>query len=131
MAEDKVEIAERLGDIWTTADWAQAEQHFWPDAEAQAPEGWPEAEDSKGWPAMQQQFERLKEAWAEDRWEIASTETVDEDTVLQHGHWRGHGRESGLELDLETWIIYRFRDGKVSRMEFYIDRGQAMTAAGL
>jgi hypothetical protein len=91
MASKNVEIADRLGDVWTSADWAQAEPLFWPDAEAQAPEGWPEAEDSEGWPAIQQQFERLK----------------------------------------ETWLIYRFRDGKVSRMEFYLDREQAMSARGL
>ena len=50
--------------------------------------------------------------------------------MLQHGHWRGTGKGSGIEVDLEVWILYAFKDGKASRMEFFIDRDKAMRAAG-
>jgi ketosteroid isomerase-like protein len=130
MSEQNVETAERLIEGWNQADWGLIESLFWPDAETQAPEGWPEAEDPKGWPAIRRQFERLKESWSEDRFELETTEAVGDDVVLQHGHWRTRGTKSGIDVDFEVWIISRFRDGKIERAEFYLDEEQAMRAAG-
>jgi ketosteroid isomerase-like protein len=130
MSEQNIRIAKRLAVAWDDQDWESTESLYWPDAELMPPEAWPEAGEVKGWSAIQQQFERLKDAWAEDHWKFDSTEAVSEDVVLQHGRWRGRGKGSGLPFDFEAWIIYRFRAGKITRIEYYLDRGQAMDAAG-
>jgi ketosteroid isomerase-like protein len=130
MAEEKIEIAERMAAAFDEGNWSVGEALCTDEVEAQAPTGWPEGEDAKGWAAARRQFERLKDSWEDDRWEVDSTEAASPETVLQHGHWRGRGKGSGIDVDLETWIVYRFADGKVSRLEFYIDREQAMRAVG-
>jgi hypothetical protein len=80
---------------------------------------------------MQRTFERLKDSWTDERFEVDSTGEVSEGVVLQYGHWRGAGKGSGIPLDLETWIVFRFRGEKAERVEYYLDREQAMRAAGL
>jgi ketosteroid isomerase-like protein len=129
MSKSNIRTALRLAAAWNDADWEASEPFYWPDAELKAPEGWPEAAEVTGWPAIRQQFDRLKDGWAEDRWDFDSTEAVGEDVVLQHGRWHGRGQGSGLPFDFEAWILYRFRNGRITRLEYYLDRELAMAAA--
>jgi ketosteroid isomerase-like protein len=130
VSERNVEIAKQALVAFNAGDWERAESFYWPDAEAKAPEGWPEAEDSQGWPAIRRQFERLKDSWSEDHYELRSAEAVDGSRVFQYGIWRIRGHGSGIEGEIETWIVSTIRDGKISRIEFFLDEGQAKRAAG-
>jgi len=130
MPEQNVETAERLIAAWNREDWGSIESFYWPDAEAQAPAGWPESEDAQGWPAIRRQFDRLKDSWSEDHIDLVGTEAIDDDLVLLHVHWRTRGKESGIDVDFEAWIVARFREGKIYKVEFYLDREQAMRACG-
>jgi ketosteroid isomerase-like protein len=130
MPDQNVEKAERLIEAWNREDWGSIEALFHPDAEAQAPAGWPEAEDAEGWPAIKRQFDRLRDAWSEDRIDIADSEAVEDDVVLLHVHWRTRGKESGIDVDFEAWIVARFRARKIEKAEFYLEREQAMRACG-
>jgi ketosteroid isomerase-like protein len=47
--------------------------------------------------------------------------------VVRH---RGTGRQSGVQLDLWTYLVYTLRDGKVVRMIEYLERDEALRAAG-
>jgi ketosteroid isomerase-like protein len=116
-------------DAYNRTDWEAMEPLYWPDAEARAPEGWPEAEAVKGWPAIRRQFERLKDSWAEDRFEFGSAEDLGEDRALIHGVWHTRGKESGIEADVDSWVIVHARDGKLSQLDFYLDEEQARAAA--
>ncbi len=50
-------------------------------------------------------------------------------TRLRH---RGRGRESGVLIDEELYHqVATFRDGKIVRMEYFTDWGDALKAAGL
>jgi ketosteroid isomerase-like protein len=42
----------------------------------------------------------------------------------------GKGRASGLTLDMEMAHVATVRDGKVTRIDNYDDRGDALRAAG-
>jgi ketosteroid isomerase-like protein len=46
-------------------------------------------------------------------------------------HHQGKGRESGLALDMEMAQIATVCDGKITRLDNYDDRAQALEAAGL
>jgi ketosteroid isomerase-like protein len=128
MTKSNVELARELTEAWNRSDWESMADLFWPDAEGQAPKGWPEAEDAKGWPALRRQFERLRDAWAEDRFNLDSSEPIDDDRVLVQGRWWTRGKESGIEGEFETWILAMFRDRRIARVEFYLDRDEAMRA---
>jgi ketosteroid isomerase-like protein len=56
-----------------------------------------------------------------------------EDRVIVLFCWRGHGKGSGLSLDLfgEQAGVFTMRNGKAIRVEWYIDRAEALEAAGL
>ena len=130
MPEDNVEIAKQALAAFNAADWELLETFYWPDAEAFAPEGWPEAEDAQGWEAIRRQYERLKDSWSEDNYEVESIDAVGEDKVLSAGTWRIRGHGSGIEGEIKTWILTSLREGKIARMQFFLDEEQAKQAAG-
>jgi ketosteroid isomerase-like protein len=131
MSVSNADLVRRSVEAWNRSDWDVVESLCWPDVEGIAPKQWPEAEDSIGWPAFRRQLERLKDSWAEERFEADSVESVSEDVVLVHGRWRGRGDASGIELDIETWMVWRFRDAKATRVEYFLDGKEATEAAGL
>jgi hypothetical protein len=53
------------------------------------------------------------------------------DRVLFTLHQRAKGRGSGIEIEITSWNVYSFRDGKVSRMQLFTSREPALEAAGL
>ena len=55
------------------------------------------------------------------------------DRVVVLFRWRGHGRGSGVSLDLvgEQAAVFTMHDGKAMRAQWYIDRSDALEAAGL
>jgi ketosteroid isomerase-like protein len=53
------------------------------------------------------------------------------DCVLMLGRLQVRVRSSGVTLDSPSGVIFDFRDGKISRMRAYLDRGGALRAAGL
>jgi len=62
----------------------------------------------------------------------AETEAVEErsDAVLFLVRQRGVTRHDGVEIDTASGSIWRFRDGKLARTEFYLDREAALAAFG-
>jgi len=49
--------------------------------------------------------------------------------VLLHEFRRGKG--SGVEMETDTAMVYEVRDGRVVRIQGYMDRDEALEAAGL
>ena len=53
------------------------------------------------------------------------------DTVLVLQRERRRGRHSGVELETDTASVIRLRDGRVWRLQGYMDQAQALAAVGL
>ena len=53
------------------------------------------------------------------------------DRLLALGHFRGLGKESRVEIESPVAYLVEFKDGKVSRVQTYLDRDEALEAAGL
>jgi SnoaL-like domain len=51
--------------------------------------------------------------------------------VLLLGHHRGQRRDTNAEVEMFAAAIYTVRDGKVTHVEYYFDRAEALEAAGL
>jgi len=124
---DPETVVRRSIDAWNRDDWAALEALWDPDGEIVAPPGWPESGVFEGWPAIRRQFERLKGAWGDERIEVVSMATVGRQ-LLAHVRWYGHGGASGLELDLEVWMLNSVRDGKLVRVEYHLSEEAARTA---
>jgi ketosteroid isomerase-like protein len=58
-------------------------------------------------------------------------ESAGPDKVLVHQHGPHRGQASGAQVDLDLWAISSFRDGKVTRDEWFTTRAGALEAAGL
>jgi ketosteroid isomerase-like protein len=52
------------------------------------------------------------------------------DLVLAHIRLSGRGVSSGLDVDLEAWVIHELRDGKIVRIRPYGDLDSAQAALG-
>jgi len=44
---------------------------------------------------------------------------------------RAKGKGSEVEVEIRSYNVYAFRDGKVSRIQLYTEREPALEAAGL
>ncbi len=71
------------------------------------------------------------EAWARQR--LEPVEFIEEgDTVLVHGVFHAEGAVSGIELGVDTYIVYRFgEDGLAHTVENWREREDAERSSGL
>lgn len=120
-------LLSRSIDVWNAGDWQTLESMWNPDGEIVAPEGWPEAGVFSGWPAIREQFERVKDSWAEEHIELISQEQAG-DRLLSHIRWTVRGEASGAPLEVEMWMLSEFRDERFSRIEYFQD-GEAARSA--
>ena len=53
------------------------------------------------------------------------------DKVFQAVVARGRGKRSKVPMEQPVWIVTTLRDGLAVRVETYVDRAEALEAAGL
>ena len=63
--------------------------------------------------------------------QIESFIDPDPDTILALSRQRARTVTGGVEMDNEAAAIFRFEDGRLSRVEFHLDREAAARAAGV
>lgn len=101
-----------------------------PDLEVQ---DWPEGPDSRiyrGMDGLMQARAHWAEAWESVRGEPTRLIETD-DLVFALIEITAKGRGSSIEMKLETFGVYTFRDAKVWRVQYFTDRETALAAAGL
>ena len=77
-------------------------------------------------------FEDWFEAFPFDEWEIEVDEVIDHgDQVISTCRQRGRGALSGAGTELVVAQVGTWRDGQCVRLDNYLDRAQALEAAGL
>lgn len=69
------------------------------------------------------------EAWDERRLDAEFLDTDDQVVVMLHEFRRSRG--SGVELETDTAAVFSVRDGRVLRIQGFLDRAAAQKAAGL
>ena len=75
-------------------------------------------------------IQRFEEPW--DDYELEAEEFIDAgDRVVVTVHIKGRGKGSGVEIDARSHQVHTLRDGKLVRMDEYLDRDEALEAAGL
>jgi ketosteroid isomerase-like protein len=93
--------------------------------------GLEEGRIAHGLAQIDQEFEEEDlEAWEERRLEAEEfIDAGDNVVVLLHEYRRGRG--SGVKLETDTAVVVAVREGRVVRIQGYMDRAAALEAAGL
>jgi ketosteroid isomerase-like protein len=69
-------------------------------------------------------------AWS--TWTVSPEEFIDAgDCVVAVIRMKAKGQISGIEIDRQDALVYKLHDGKLIRLDYYNDRGQALKAVGL
>jgi len=127
MTQDNIDLIKAVFRAWDESGVEGIVEFFHDDIEYFPME---EGDVIRGHDAMRRYYERWLEAWEE--FEIGPTEFLATgDRVFNGIELEGRGRGSGVEVAMEYWQVWLIRDGKAARWEEFLDRGEALKAAGL
>jgi hypothetical protein len=122
MSRENVEIVRRGYDAYDEGDIDAVLDTFHPEIE------WKQVEQPNavhGHEGVLRAWEEWSEPFEEDlRAEVQELIDVGDHVVAVVSH-RGSGRESGIEVDMHTYLVYTLRDGKVVRMVEYLTKEEA------
>jgi ketosteroid isomerase-like protein len=133
MSQENVDIVREAWDAWLRGDLdALFGSYFDPDAVYDLTQfrEWPD-HTYRGIDGIRRGLTEWLDVW------VAFEAGVDEILAVPDGRvvvltWqRGEGRQSGLPMDFDWAQIVTLRDGKISRVDAYDDRTEALDAAGL
>lgn len=91
----------------------------------------PEAGVYRGREAVDAYFEQFRQSFDEFTFEVEDLVDVGGDRVLALFRTRMRGRGSGASLEARPGWIYTIRNGKAVKIEAYLNRDEALAAAGL
>jgi uncharacterized protein len=105
----------------STDDFAWDMSHF---------HGWPEQQVYEGFEGTRAFLATWVDAW--DDWELEVESLLDAgDRVVAFVRQHGTSKEAGLPIDMSFAQVWTLRDGKLSRMDMYSDRDEALADAGI
>ena len=130
MSSDNVASVRRFVDAFNRLDLdsvvgdihPEAQLHEWPEA--------PGARSYQGAAGVRAALDTWFETWEWMRLEIEDISDVG-DHVLVTLHQRAKGKSSEAEVEIRSFNVYTFRDGKVTGIRLFLDREPALEAAGL
>ena len=76
-------------------------------------------------------FNEVAEAWESIHVEVEEITEAGDDRALVGLLMRGRGVVSGVETEGRAWQVNWFVDGKTGRRQVFLDRAEALEAAGL
>jgi ketosteroid isomerase-like protein len=132
VSRENVEIVRSVYESFSLSDWGRIAELAHPDVEYRGTVGGlEEGRVERGVQQMRQLFEEDDlEAWDERRLEPDEfIDAGDRVVVMQREYRRGRG--SGVELENDTAAVFEVRDGRVVRIQGYMDRAKALEAVGL
>ncbi|HEX3293739.1 MAG TPA: nuclear transport factor 2 family protein [Solirubrobacterales bacterium] len=131
MSQKDVEIVRQFAERWERSDWEGMAELADPDVEMHATVGGvEEGRVRHGVDAIRQDYEAAEETWDEHRIETERVVDAGDRIVLLHREYM-RGKNSGMELDLEAAVLIDLREGRIVRVQGYMDRTAALDAAGL
>jgi ketosteroid isomerase-like protein len=84
----------------------------------------------RGRAGVERWLQDWSDAWAD--WNFQPEAFIDAgDAVIVVIRMHAKGAGSGVELDRQDALVYRFRDDKIVRTDYYNSKDQALAAAGV
>jgi ketosteroid isomerase-like protein len=136
MSEENVEIVRLAYDyVSTDRDAASVLEIYDPEVEwdvSQAPARHLLGEPYvfRGHDGLKNFFQTWYEAWAEVKPDLEELRDLG-DQVIAIETTRGRGRTSGLDVELPHASVWTVRKGKITRVQWFATREEALEAAGL
>jgi ketosteroid isomerase-like protein len=132
MSQDNVEIAQAGWDAWLRGDMPALFSWFAPDVvwDTSHFHDWPES-SYHGAEGVERFLREWRDVWKDLELTVEDVRAAPDGRVLSLIRQRATGRKSGLAMDMETAQIATLRNGKVTRLDNYEDRAEALEAVGL
>ena len=132
MSQENVEILGAFYEAWNRGDIDDALTYVDPDVEVYPGVQAPDAETRY---LGRQAFKDFFVTIVTEPWETVAAEPkevleAEDDRILSIDLWRFRGRER-IEIVRELPNLFTFRDGLISRVEGFTNRGVALEATGL
>ena len=131
MSQENVEIVRRSFDAWASRDPVELAKYLHEDVEFHSATTDLFGETVRGLEAIQGLLDRWAKEWSAFRWEVDELVEVDDARVLSLHRVIATGCESGVETVRKLSGLFELRDGKIVREWIYLDRSEALEAAGL
>ncbi|HEX2129509.1 MAG TPA: nuclear transport factor 2 family protein [Solirubrobacterales bacterium] len=90
-----------------------------------------EGSDYRGHPGVREYISDMRDAFREWRNEASEIAEVSPNSVLAEITFHGIGKESGMEVQLRSAILFEFSGDQVVRCLSYPTREEALRAAGI
>jgi ketosteroid isomerase-like protein len=131
VSQENVETVRRFAERWERSDWEGMAELVDPDVEMHATAGGvEEGRIRHGVEAIRGDYEAAEETWDEHRVETERVIDAGDRVVLLHREYM-RGKSSGMELELEAAVLIDLREGRIVRVQGYMDRAAALDAAGV
>jgi ketosteroid isomerase-like protein len=131
MSEEHVEHVRAMCEAFNDGDFESALAKLHPEVEWHGTVGGlDEGKVYRGHREVVSAFVESAQAW--ERQTLETTRFIDAgDRVIVYWHEVARGRQSGVEVETDTAVIYTMDAGSIVRVDPYMDRDQALRAAGL
>jgi ketosteroid isomerase-like protein len=130
MSQENIEIVRRSYELLNTRDIDAWIGLFHTDVEAHDLDGIPDAPVRRGHDAMRQWVADMEDLYVNPRYE--PDEFIDAGPfVIVAVRAKAHGRRGGVPLDVPMFHVCELQDGKTRRFWAFLDRAEALEAAGL
>ena len=125
ITQEQIELMQREFETYNRGDYDRLRQFI---ADDVIVERVGELPTIRGWDAFRQMLEPDAFEWQRiypRDWEING------DKVLLHVNLHAKGAGSGIEMDIDAWMVWTVADGIVTRIASFTDEASARAAAGL
>ncbi len=132
MSDENVEVARKLYELFARRDIASAfPDYAHPEFEFRVPPVYPDAPEVFRGPAgVEDWMAMIDEAWAE--WRFMPERYLEAgSTVVVLARLVAEGGSSGIHLEREVAHLWSFDKGRATSLRVYLDRAEALEAAGL
>jgi uncharacterized protein (TIGR02246 family) len=131
MTQENVEVVRHLIDAWSAHDRERMAEYLHPDAVFHSAVTNVVGETFEGRDQIVAVFDRWEEEWSEIYWEVDEYIDAGEHQVVTLHRVIATGRTSGIVTERELGAFFDVRDGLVVKQWIYLDRNDALKAAGL
>jgi uncharacterized protein len=131
MSSTALKLLERAFEDYRSGGLEALLRYVDPEVEFHEDARFPEAGVYRGTDAFRTYVERFQEAFEEFHFEVEDWIDAGEGRVVGLTRAGGPGKDSGADVRQRSAWIFTVRDGRVVRMDAYLDRDEGLTAAGL
>jgi ketosteroid isomerase-like protein len=134
MSQENVDIIRRAFEEFSRSGWEPLMGTVWAPEIVwnMSPTGIPGLGTYRGFDGLRSFFEDWFSTFPFEEWDQEVDEVIDcGERVVVLTRQRGRGTSSGAVAELEYAQVVKFRDRKVVHVDVYLDRDQALEAAGL